>query len=95
MRADRKVRDLPPEAVALLGEGRLGEAIKSVRNSEDLSLSEARNRVDAYLGQEPILRVQIETQRRNTRRRYFFWFLIVDLVITAALIYWFLYRGPA
>ena len=95
MRADRKIRDLPLEAVALLGEGRLHEAIKSVRNSEGVGRREASFRVDAYLAQEPILRVQIETQRRATRRKLFLWFLVIDLAITAAIIYWFFYRGHA
>jgi hypothetical protein len=95
MRADRKFPDLPLEAVALLGEGRLDEAIKSVRTSEGVGRREARRRVDAYLVQDPIVRVQIETQRSAMRRKFFFWFLIIDLAITAAIIYWFFYRGSA
>ncbi len=94
MRAERPERPLPLEAVTLLSEGRLVEAIKSVRAAERLGLKEARERVDAHLAQDPILRVQIETRQRATRRKIFFWFLIVDVVITAGVIYWFFYRGP-
>jgi hypothetical protein len=85
---------LPLEAVALLGEARVIEAIKVVRKAEGLGLREAKARVDAHVAQDPILRVQIETQQRATRRRIFFWFVLVDLAITAGLIYWFFYRGP-
>jgi hypothetical protein len=86
---------LPLEAVTLLSEGKVIEAIKSVRAAERLGLREAKQRVDAHIAQDPILRVQIETQQRATRRKLFFWFLIVDLAITAGVIYWFFYRGPA
>jgi hypothetical protein len=95
MRADPRFKPLPLEAVALLGEGRMVEAIKSVRKSEGLGLRDAKARVDAHLAQDPIMRVQIETLQRATRRKFFFWFLIVDLVITAGIVYWFFYRGPA
>jgi hypothetical protein len=86
---------LPLEAVTLLSEGKVVEAIKSVRAAEGLGLREAKQRVDAHIAQDPILRVQIETQQRATRRKLFFWFVIVDLAITAGVIYWFFYRGPA
>ena len=95
MRADPRFKPLPLEAVALLGEGRMAEAIRSVRNTEGLGSREARRRIDAHLDQDPILRVQIEAQQSAARRKFFFWFLIVDVVITAAIVYWFFYRGPA
>ncbi len=95
MRAERREKALPLEAVVLLGEGKVIEAIKSVRQAEGLGLKEARSRIDAHIAQDPILRVQIETQRRASRRRLFFWFLLVDSVITAFVIYWFFFRGPA
>jgi len=95
MRADPRHQELPLEAVALLGEGRLQEAIQSLRQSEGLSRREARRRVDAHLVRDPMLRVQIETQQRAARRRIFFWFVIIDLVIVAGIIYWFSYRGSA
>jgi hypothetical protein len=95
VRAERREKALPLEAVALLGEGKVIEAIKSVRQAEGLGLKEARGRIDAHIAQDPILRVQIETQRRAARRRFFFWFLLVDIAITALVIYWLFYRGPA
>lgn len=95
MRADSRFKPLPLEAVALLGEGRLADAIKSVRMTEGLGRREARRRIDAHLTQDPILGVQIETQQRARRRKFFFWFLFVDVIITAAIVYWIFYRGPA
>jgi len=95
MRAERRYRPLPVEAVTLLHEGKVIEAIKVVRRAEVLGLKEAKDRVDAHLAQEPLLRVQIETQQRAMRRKFFLWFLIVDLVITAGIIYWLFYRGSA
>lgn len=94
MRADPRYKPIPLEAVALLGEGKVIDAIKSVRQAEGLGLKEARRRVDAHIAQDPLLRVQIETQQRATRRKFFFWFLVVDLAIVAGIIYWYFYRGP-
>jgi hypothetical protein len=84
---------LPIEATTLLGEGRVIDAIKVVRQVEGLGLKDAKDRVDTHIAQDPMLRVQIETQQSAARRRFFFWFLLVDLGIAAALIYWFFYRG--
>ena len=95
MRAEPRYTELPLDAVALLGEGRIAEALKSLQQSEGLSRREAKRRIDAHFDRDPMLRVQIETQRRAARRKFFFWFLLLDLVITAAIIYWFFYRGPA
>ena len=95
MKAEPRFKELPLDAVALLGEGKIAEAMKSLQQSEGVSRREAKRRIDAHFERDPILRVQVETQRRAARRRFFFWFLIVDLVITAGIIYWFFYRGPA
>jgi hypothetical protein len=95
MRADPKWRPLPVEASTLLTEGRVIEAIKVVRQVERLGLKEAKGRVDAHIARDPMLRVQIETQQREARRKFFVWFLLVDVAIAAAVIYWFFYRGSA
>jgi hypothetical protein len=92
MRAEPRVKDLPLEAATLLGEGDLDEAIRSLRQAEGLSRREARRRIDAHLARDPMLRVQIETQRRERQRRFFIWFLAVDLVIAAGVVYWFFFR---
>jgi hypothetical protein len=94
MYADPKFRELSVEAVTLLQEGRLIDAIKSVRQSEGLGLKDAKARVDAYLSREPLLRAQLEMRQRVARRKFFLWFLFVDLLIAAAVIYWMFYRSP-
>ena len=95
MRADSREKPLPLEAATLLTEGKLIDAIKSVRQSEGLGLKEAKNRVDEHLAQNPVVRVQIETLQREARRKFFLWFLLVDLLVAAAAIYWLFYRGHA
>jgi hypothetical protein len=95
MRAEPRFRELPLDAVALLGEGKIADAVKSLQQTEGVSRAEARRRIDAHFDRDPMLRVQVETQRRAARRKIFFWFLIIDVVITAGIIYWFFYRGPA
>jgi hypothetical protein len=92
MRAERHHRPLPLEAATLLTEGKLAEATRVVRETEQLGRRAARKRIDEHLEREPLLRVQLETQRRATRARIFFWFLLVDIVIVAAVIYWLHYR---
>jgi hypothetical protein len=92
MRAERHYRPLPLEAATLLTEGRLAEAIRVVRDAEGLNRRAARKRVDEHLDREPLLRVQIETQRRSARARLFFWFLLADILIVAAVIYWLHYK---
>jgi hypothetical protein len=95
MRAEPRIKELPLEAVALLGEGKLDDAIKTLRHTEGLSRREARRRIDAHFARDPMLRVQIESQQSARRRMFFLWFLLVDLAIVAGFIYWFYYRGQA
>ncbi|HEX6638231.1 MAG TPA: hypothetical protein VF033_11285 [Steroidobacteraceae bacterium] len=95
MYADPKYQPLPLEAVTLLNEGRVIEAIKSVRQAEHLGLRDAKGRVDAYLAREPLLKAQIELQQRAARRKFFLWFLVIDAVIVAAIIYWLRFHGSA
>ena len=95
MYVEPRHKALPLEAVTLLQEGRVIEAIKAVRQAEALGLREAKRRVDAYLADEPLLRAQLELQRRAARRKFFFWFVVIDLLITAGVIYWLFYRVPA
>jgi hypothetical protein len=92
MLAEPNFRPLPLEAETLLSEGRLDDAIRAVRDAEHIGKRAARKRIDAHLAREPLLRVQLETRQRATRARIFFWFLLIDLVIVAAVIYWLRYR---
>lgn len=95
MYADSKFRPIPLEAVTLLNEGHLVQAIKVIRQVEGLGLKDAKDRVDAYLAREPLLQAQIEHQQRATRRRIFLWFVVIDIIIVAAVVYWLNHPGPA
>ena len=86
-----RFKPLPAEALTLLGEGRIVEAVKSLRTSHNLGLKEAKDWVDAYIATEPLLRVQLETRRREARRKVFYVILVVDAVVAAGLIYYFFY----
>jgi hypothetical protein len=95
MRADPRDRfkPLPIEAQTLLEEGRLIDAIKSVRRSHGLGLKQAKDWVDSHISDNPLLRAQLETRQREFRRRFFLWFLVVDAIVAAALIYYFFYMA--
>ena len=92
MRADPRFKPLPPEPATLLTEGRVIDAIKSLRESQDISLKQAKAWIDWHIDQDPMLRAQLEAQQSATRRRLFFWFLVVDALVVAAVIAWFVYR---
>ncbi|HEU4590447.1 MAG TPA: hypothetical protein VFS13_06020 [Steroidobacteraceae bacterium] len=88
MKIDPLFKPLPPEPATLLTEGRLVEAIKVLRESEGISLTRAKQWIDWHIDQDPMLRVQIETQQRASRRKFFFWFIVIDVLITVAIIYY-------
>ena len=93
MRADPRdrFRPLPIEARTLLEEGRLRDAIQSVRVSHNLDLRKARDWVETHIADNPLLRVQLETQQREWRRKFFLSFLLVDAVVAAGIIYYLFY----
>jgi hypothetical protein len=95
MRADPRFKPLPPEPATLLTEGKKIEAIKVLRTAHGIGLKEAKDWVDWHIAQDPMLRVQLETRQRAMRRKIFLWFLLIDAVIAAGLIYHFFYRGAA
>jgi hypothetical protein len=95
MRADPRHKPLPLEAATLLTEGKVAEAVESVRQAEGIGRRAARKRVDAHIANEPMLRVQLEMQGHAARRKFFLWFLLIDAVIVALAIYWFVYRDQA
>ncbi len=91
MRADPRFKPLPPEPATLLNEGRLVEAVRSLRESQDIGLKQAKDWIDWHINQDPMLRAQLEAQQRASRRRFFFWFLLIDALIVAAVIAWLIY----
>ena len=86
-----RFKPLPPEAQGLLAEGRIIDAVKSVRASHHLDLRDAKDWVDSYIASAPLLRAQLEAQRGTARRKLFLVILGFDAVVAAALIYYFWY----
>ncbi len=93
MRADPRFKPLPPEPATLLNEGRLTDAVKVLRDTQGIGLRQARAWIEWHIDQDPMLRVQLETQQSAKRRKFFLWFLVVDAVITAAIVYYLFYRN--
>lgn len=52
---------LPQAALSALQQGRKIEAIKLVREAEGLGLKEAKDRVEAYVAGEPMLKERLAT----------------------------------
>jgi hypothetical protein len=94
VRADPRFKPLPPEPATLLTEGRYDEAVKVLRDSQDISHTKAKQWIKWHVAQDPMLEVQLEVQRRAARRRAFLWFLLVDALIAAAIIYYLFYLKP-
>ncbi|HKU91344.1 MAG TPA: hypothetical protein VJP84_16250 [Steroidobacteraceae bacterium] len=94
MKIEPRFKPLPPEPATLLTEGRLAEAVRVLRTSEDISLARAKQWIAWHVAQDPMLGVQLEVQRRAARRRFFLWFLLVDALIAAAIIYYLFYLKP-
>jgi ribosomal protein L7/L12 len=70
---------LPPAAVSALWQGQMIEAIKSVRLERHLDLKDAKDQVDAYLRQQPVLKKKIEQSQVDTRDGLLRWaaFLLI------------------
>ena len=92
MRVDPRFKPLPIEPATLLTEGRRGEAIKVLRQSEDIGHRQATKWIDWHIAQDPMLAAQLEAQRRAAGRKFFFWFLVVDVIVAAAAIYYLFHR---
>jgi len=88
---DTEVEDppLPAAAVAALSTGHKIEAIKYVREAEGLGLMEAKQRVDAYVERDPVLKAQFAEQQLRMKRRLIQWVLMIDLLLIAAVAWYF------
>ena len=85
-------RPLPAAAAAALSTGHKVDAIKYVREAEGLGLMEAKQRVDAHIARNPVLKAQLAEQQSRMRRRLIQWVLIIDLVLVAGVLWYFFGR---
>jgi hypothetical protein len=91
MRAEPRHKPIPLEAATLLSEGRVIDAIKVVRTQQGSGLKEAKDAVDAHIAADPALGVFLETRQRAARKKFFFWFFVVDALVFGVLYYHFIY----
>lgn len=83
---------LPAAAAAALSTGHMVDAIKYVREAEGLGLMEAKQRVDAYVARDPVLKAQIADQQARMKRRLIKWALVVDALLVVAFAWYFFGR---
>jgi len=85
-------RPLPAAAMAALSTGHVVEAIKQVRAAEGLGLLEAKQRVAACVQRHPALQAQFAEQQAGMKRRLIGWVLVIDLLLVAAVAWYFFAR---
>jgi ribosomal protein L7/L12 len=68
------------------------DAIKYVREAEGLGLMEAKQRVDAYVARDPVLKAQIAERQAQMKRRLIKWALVVDALLVVAFAWYFFGR---
>jgi len=83
---------MPAAAVVAINQGRVIEAIRIVREASDgLGLKDAKERVDAYIARDPMLKAQHEQQRRPTRGKLVKAVLLIDLLLAVAIVWYFFF----
>ncbi len=83
---------LPATATAAVVRGSKVDAIKEVRAATGLGLLEAKQLVERYIAANPVLKEQFGQQAATLKRRVFRWVVVIDLLIFAAILWWFLDR---
>lgn len=84
--------ELPAAAAIALARGSKLDAIKELRAATGLGLFEAKLQVEKYVAARPMLKQQLEQTSAAGRSRLLRWFLVIDLLIVAAVIWWFFVR---
>ena len=72
---------LPPEAIAALQLGNKIEAIKLVREAQKLDLKDAKDRVDAYVKNDPVLQQRFASAQVESTRGLVRWLIIIAVAI--------------
>jgi hypothetical protein len=83
---------LPAGATAAVVRGSKVEAIREVRAATGLGLLEAKQLVERYIAANPVLKEQFGQQETALRRRVIRWVVVIDLLLFAAIFWWFLGR---
>jgi ribosomal protein L7/L12 len=72
---------LPPEAIAALQQGNKIEAIKLVREAQKLDLKDAKDKVDAYVKNDPVLQQKFASAQAETKGSLVRWLIIIAVGI--------------
>jgi ribosomal protein L7/L12 len=83
---------LPAAATAAVARGSKVDAIKEVRAVTGLGLLEAKQLVEQYIAANPVLKEQFDQQAAALKRRVIRWVVVFDLLILAAILWWFFGR---
>jgi hypothetical protein len=78
---------IPPQAVAALNAGRRIDAIRIVRETQEIGLKEAGELVDSYVALHPEVQWQVDQQRSRASRRWIAWLALLGLAAWAAVQY--------
>jgi hypothetical protein len=78
---------LPAEAIVALVEGRIVEAIRAVREAEDLGFAEAKKIIERYIMCDAALRAQWVARRNSARHTLRVWVRGFLLLVTGLLAY--------
>ena len=72
---------LPPEAIDALQRGNKIEAIKLVREAQKLDLKDAKDRVDDYVKNDPVLQQNFVSAQAETTGSLVRWLILIALAI--------------
>jgi len=72
---------LPPEAIDALQRGNKIEAIKLVREAQKLDLKDAKDRVDDYVKNDPVLQQKFASAQAETTSSLVRWLIIIAVAI--------------
>jgi hypothetical protein len=87
MKADPRFRPLPWEAVSLLNEGKLFDAVNALRETHELTLKQAMEWIESHVASSPHMRAQLEARQRAARFKVYGWFVLAVAVIGSAIYY--------
>jgi hypothetical protein len=84
--------EMPAAAIVAINQGKVIEAIRFVREaSPGLGLKDAKDRVDAYIARDPMLKAQHERQRSLARGKLVKAVLLIDLLLAVLLVWYFFF----
>jgi len=72
---------LPPEAIDALQRGNKIEAIKLVREAQKLDLKDAKDKVDVYVRNDPVLQQKFAAAQAETTGSLVRWLILIALAI--------------